>query len=181
MSCGVGCRCDSDLVLLWLWRRPAATAPIRPLSWEPPYATGTALKKKTKYKKREEEVKPHIFRKADSGDWALVVPFRSHSPVKEHRAQQQAKDTGSPPSHLRASRTLIHRVFLSFSCLGLPNVIPRDQHPPPRISAAPPVSSLCASSRAPGTRHVPLNPHRNPRVERTSGSLPTQWPHSNFS
>ena len=34
-----------DLALLWLWRRPAATAPIRPLAWEPPYAVGAALKK----------------------------------------------------------------------------------------------------------------------------------------
>ena len=31
-----------DPALLWLWRRPAATAPIRPLAWEPPYATGAA-------------------------------------------------------------------------------------------------------------------------------------------
>ena len=29
-------------VLLWLWCRPAATAPIRPLAWEPPYAVGAA-------------------------------------------------------------------------------------------------------------------------------------------
>ena len=42
MSCGVGCRCGSDSALLWLWRRLAATAPIRPLAWEPPYATGAA-------------------------------------------------------------------------------------------------------------------------------------------
>ena len=34
-----------DLVLLWLWRRPAATAPIRPLAWEPPHAIGAALKR----------------------------------------------------------------------------------------------------------------------------------------
>ena len=46
MSCGVGCRHGSDLTLLWLWYRLAATAPIRPLAWEPPYATGTALKEK---------------------------------------------------------------------------------------------------------------------------------------
>ena len=50
MSCGVGCRRGSDPVLLWLWRRPAAIAPIRPLAWEPPYATGVALEK-TKKKK----------------------------------------------------------------------------------------------------------------------------------
>ena len=29
----------------WLWCRPVATAPIRPLAWEPPYATGAALKR----------------------------------------------------------------------------------------------------------------------------------------
>ena len=31
-SCGVGRRRSSDPALLWLWRRPAATAPIRPLA-----------------------------------------------------------------------------------------------------------------------------------------------------
>ena len=40
MSCGVGCRCGSDLALLWLWCRPAVAAPIRPLAWELPCATG---------------------------------------------------------------------------------------------------------------------------------------------
>ena len=33
-----------DLVLLWLWPRLAATALIPPLAWEPPYASGSALK-----------------------------------------------------------------------------------------------------------------------------------------
>ena len=33
-----------DLALLWLWHRPAAAALIRPLAWEPPYASGVALK-----------------------------------------------------------------------------------------------------------------------------------------
>ena len=32
VSCGVGRRHGSDLVLLWLWHRPAATAPIGPLA-----------------------------------------------------------------------------------------------------------------------------------------------------
>ena len=40
MSCGVGRRHVSDTVLLW--HRPAATALIRPLAWEPPYAEGAA-------------------------------------------------------------------------------------------------------------------------------------------
>jgi len=42
MSCGVGRRSGSDPALLWLWRRLAATAPIGPLAWEPPYAAGAA-------------------------------------------------------------------------------------------------------------------------------------------
>jgi len=52
MSCGVGHRCSSDLGFLWLWCRPAAPAPIRPLAWALLYATGAALKKKEKEKKK---------------------------------------------------------------------------------------------------------------------------------
>ena len=44
MSYGVGCRRGLDLVWLWLLRRLAAVAPVRPLPWEPPYAAGVALK-----------------------------------------------------------------------------------------------------------------------------------------
>jgi len=43
--CGVGRRCGSDPEWLWLWHRPAAPALIRALAWEPPYATGAALKR----------------------------------------------------------------------------------------------------------------------------------------
>ena len=44
-SSGVGCRRGLDLVLLWLWHRLEATTQIGPLAWEPPYATGAALKR----------------------------------------------------------------------------------------------------------------------------------------
>ena len=44
MSCGVGHRCGSDLVLLWLWLWLAAVTLIQPLTWEPPCAVGAALK-----------------------------------------------------------------------------------------------------------------------------------------
>ena len=47
MSCGAGRRRSSDLVLLCLWHRPAATAPIQPLAWKPPYAASMALKRHT--------------------------------------------------------------------------------------------------------------------------------------
>ena len=55
LSCGVGHRRGSDVALLWLWPRPVATAPIRPLTWEPPYAVGVALKRPKKKKKKEKE------------------------------------------------------------------------------------------------------------------------------
>ena len=45
MRRGIGCRRGWDPALLWLWRRAAAMAPIRPLAWEPPYALGVALGK----------------------------------------------------------------------------------------------------------------------------------------
>ena len=48
MSCGVGYRRSSDLVVLWVWHRPVATPLIQPLAWEPPHAAGAALKKERK-------------------------------------------------------------------------------------------------------------------------------------
>ena len=56
MSCGVGDRCGSDLVLLWLW--PAAVVLTGPLAWELPYAAGAALKRK-KNKNKKQKTKPH--------------------------------------------------------------------------------------------------------------------------
>ena len=53
MSCGVGHRCGSDPALLCLWCRPAATAPIRLLAWEPPYAMGAALEKAKRQRKKQ--------------------------------------------------------------------------------------------------------------------------------
>ena len=56
MSCGVGHSRGSDSTLLWLW--PVATAPMRPLAWEPPYATGAAqeIAKRQKKKKKKNDV-----------------------------------------------------------------------------------------------------------------------------
>ena len=53
VSCGVGRRHGSGLVLLGLWCRPAAVAVIRPLAWELPHAMGAAPKgQKDKINKR---------------------------------------------------------------------------------------------------------------------------------
>ena len=59
MSCGVSPRCGSDLALLWLWCRLASTALIQPLTWEPPSATGAALKRQ-KNKKETYSFRPTL-------------------------------------------------------------------------------------------------------------------------
>ena len=53
MSCSVGGRCSSHLALLWLWHRLVATALIRPLAWESPYAARAAKKWQKKKKKKK--------------------------------------------------------------------------------------------------------------------------------
>ena len=55
-----------------IWQRPATTALIRPLAWEPPYAVGVDLekakrqkdkkKKKKKKKKRKKNKKTNIYK-----------------------------------------------------------------------------------------------------------------------
>ena len=50
-------RCGSDPALLWLWRRPVAIAPIGPLAWEPPYATGAAQEMA---KRQKNKTKPNL-------------------------------------------------------------------------------------------------------------------------
>ena len=49
----VGLRRGLDSTLLWLWHRLVATASIRLLAWESPYATGAAQKRQQRQKKRK--------------------------------------------------------------------------------------------------------------------------------
>ena len=42
-----------DLALLWLSCKPAAAAPIGPLNWELPHASGVALKRKGKKNRKK--------------------------------------------------------------------------------------------------------------------------------
>ena len=66
MSCGVGHRFGLDPSLLWLWCRLAAIAPIRPLAWEPPCASGAALEKAKKDQKKK--------KKKDKSAFHAVLP-----------------------------------------------------------------------------------------------------------
>ena len=78
MSHGVGHRRGSDPKLLWLWCMPAAIiAPIRPLTWEPPYAASAALKrqkdqKEKKKKERKSSVETSLFKK-HLGTWSVTT------------------------------------------------------------------------------------------------------------
>ena len=58
MSCGAGGRLSLDPALLWLWCRPVATAPIRPLAWEPPYAVGAAQEMAKRQKNKTKQNTP---------------------------------------------------------------------------------------------------------------------------
>ena len=61
MSRGIGCRQGLDPELLWLWRRPAATAPIRPLDWESPYESPYAAGAAQEMAKRQNKTKQKFF------------------------------------------------------------------------------------------------------------------------
>ena len=86
MRCGVGHRRGSDSAMLWLWRRLVATAPMRPLAWEPPYAPGAAqeMAKRQKKKKRESLLweTPKLLDKS----W-LDLSFKHFSPLARTRAK----------------------------------------------------------------------------------------------
>ena len=80
-----------DLALLWLWRRLAATAPIRLLTWELPYAAGVALKRqKTKTQKHCWQILPfpaleitvQLFLKGWKPDLILFSSFQCYSYMK---------------------------------------------------------------------------------------------------
>ena len=63
--------CILDPSLLWLWHRLAAVAPIQPLAWGLPYATGVALKRGKK--EIETEKRNNEFRKKSSMSSAINV------------------------------------------------------------------------------------------------------------
>ena len=69
MSGGVGRICGSDLALLWLWCWLAAVAPIPPLVWELPYATGAAVKRQKKLS-------------AQMNKWENLNLYRERQPIE---------------------------------------------------------------------------------------------------
>ena len=57
--------------MLWLWCRPVATAPIKPLAWESPYALGAAQKLAKRQKKKKKKKKKNILRDTE-GHYIMI-------------------------------------------------------------------------------------------------------------
>ena len=90
VSCGVGRRCGSHPMLLWLWHRLAAVALIQPLAWKPPYATGAALKDKRKeIKKRKKEKESKQASKAKQSFEIRLTESRKEQIILEMKSKQE--------------------------------------------------------------------------------------------
>ena len=110
ISCGVGCRCDSDPVLLWLWRRPAATALIQPLAPELPYA-------KFPYPKTN-RCGHKTNKNYASGKWHTITSHNFRVSLKESEGQNLDTQMTSPTLHpcrrsLVSSRGLVQAWILT--------------------------------------------------------------------
>ena len=150
MSCGVSCRCGSDPVLLWLHHRPAATAPIRPLAWESPYAVGAPLKRQKKRLGNNSFPTPprHLFpepgklclwvRRGPPGPGGVMLPRK----VCAHLQAWRVHATPTPqPSPLLCSRAA--NTFRSWA------PVPR---PPRKLVQFPRLPTLCKLVQSPRSR-----------------------------
>ena len=68
-----------DPKLLWLWCRPAATALIQPLAWEPPYAVGVALKRQKQTNKQKTKTKQRMGVETEKSSSFCLGHLHSHS------------------------------------------------------------------------------------------------------
>ena len=58
-------------VLLWLWRRLAATALIRPLDWELPYAAGAAQEMAKKQTNKQKKIMKMMYTLSNCNDKSI--------------------------------------------------------------------------------------------------------------
>ena len=67
-------------MLLWLWRKPVATAPIGPLAWEPPYAAGSSPKKGKKTKKKRKKPSEETKQSLEAGsDMTQILNYQKRN------------------------------------------------------------------------------------------------------
>ena len=77
-----------------------ATALIRPLAWEPPYATGTALKRQKRKEKRKKNHKRKARRGGEAEGFFSRVGAAEPSPVAEEAVGHVRCDTYLLPFHV---------------------------------------------------------------------------------
>jgi len=83
--------------LLWLWCRPAATALIGPLAWEPPYAAGAALEKAKRQKKKKKKRNFYLWGRGRKKSWSKT----GENPLTLRKEQGYAE--GANPRHRNIS------------------------------------------------------------------------------
>ena len=93
--------------MLWLWRRPAATTPIRPPAWEPAYAAGAALEKTKKDTKKKKKIfflieKKNLRTKTGLKHRCprLMITILFHVISKQLRKKNSREADGAPKHHL---------------------------------------------------------------------------------
>ena len=101
-------------MLLWLWGRLAATALIRTLAWEPPYATGAALKrpKKEKEEEEEEETALQVHQLPQLQEASLTCQFMKMAPLGVVQETHGTAVHGSPDGVICCCCSVVGR------CLG---------------------------------------------------------------
>ena len=99
--------------MLWLWRRPAATPPIRPLAWEPPYASGVALKRQKRKKKKRCWEFPSCLMTKDTHT-------HTHTQKTKISFIRKSRDVGSP-SFWSLQGSLVSSRISCIPCLVTPS------------------------------------------------------------
>jgi len=112
VSCGVGCRRSSDPALLWLWCRLVATAPIRPLAWESPYAAGAAQEIAKRQKKKK------VYVKLSLNSQQLCEEDRMHYIIASYNGQWPVSKKISDLARVTLNLSLPLELSLSAPSLG---------------------------------------------------------------
>ena len=98
MSCGVGHRHGLDPELLWLWCRPASTALIWSLAWEPPYVMGVALKRQKPKEKEKKKKERSLAQHDNSAEAALDCTLWCDRPWQSRPLYSRFPDVSFMPS-----------------------------------------------------------------------------------
>ena len=99
-----------DPALPWLWRRPVATASIQLLAWEPPYATGAALKRQKKSSQARDRTPHHS---SDNAGSLTSAQGNSQKSVYVPREQAQRPTPAEP---LNSSQMVLPILWLKYTC-----------------------------------------------------------------